>query len=306
LPFDCRINIISFLRPSELYSCYALVSRQSYEDTKCQYLPQVEWGEVYCGRTNLADFLKRISLPCYREAFRPPRKRLVLLGCENLTRSDLSCEELDDLIEPATLLHVTRLELSIPKSGGTTNVLVRSVPWALSKMFPNLRHLEMDNVHGGPISEGDLVSELSFFNNNTCPNLEIVQWKNRVGGCRFFRGNDMASFPALKEVYFDNIFADFRYDGEFSSVTFNFLFSGPEEQRCILFKCNKYLEKVSLLGAKVVDMNDESNDIIALPQSALMKFVRNTPSLKWFRSDLSESNIKELQQERPNVIFCTL
>merc|ERR1712238_451069 len=34
-----------------------------------------------------------------------------------------------------------------------------------------------------------------------------------------------------------------------------------------------------------------------------IKFVRHAPSLKWFRSDLSQENVDMLQTERPNVEF---
>ena len=37
-------------------------------------------------------------------------------------------------------------------------------------------------------------------------------------------------------------------------------------------------------------------------QNMLIKFVRNAPpSLKWFRSDLTQGNIDMLQSERPGI-----
>jgi hypothetical protein len=41
-----------------------------------------------------------------------------------------------------------------------------------------------------------------------------------------------------------------------------------------------------------------------LPQEALMKFVRHTPKLRWFCSDLTQDNIAILKEERPDVEFC--
>lgn len=40
-----------------------------------------------------------------------------------------------------------------------------------------------------------------------------------------------------------------------------------------------------------------------IPQAALMTFVRRTPSLRWFRSDLTAQNVALLQAERPDIIF---
>jgi hypothetical protein len=41
-----------------------------------------------------------------------------------------------------------------------------------------------------------------------------------------------------------------------------------------------------------------------LPQEALIKFVRHTPKLRWFCSDLTQDNIAILKEERPEVEFC--
>jgi hypothetical protein len=41
-----------------------------------------------------------------------------------------------------------------------------------------------------------------------------------------------------------------------------------------------------------------------LPQEALIKFVRHTPKLRWFCSDLTQDNIAILKEERPEVDFC--
>jgi hypothetical protein len=41
-----------------------------------------------------------------------------------------------------------------------------------------------------------------------------------------------------------------------------------------------------------------------LPQEALIKFVRHTPKLRWFCSDLTQENIAILKEEHPEVEFC--
>lgn len=40
-----------------------------------------------------------------------------------------------------------------------------------------------------------------------------------------------------------------------------------------------------------------------IPQDGLIKFVRNSPSLEWLRSNLSQENTKMLRAERPGVEF---
>ena len=38
-------------------------------------------------------------------------------------------------------------------------------------------------------------------------------------------------------------------------------------------------------------------------QAMLIKMVRNHPTLRWLRSDLTEENITMLQRERPDITF---
>jgi hypothetical protein len=39
-------------------------------------------------------------------------------------------------------------------------------------------------------------------------------------------------------------------------------------------------------------------------QEALKRFVRSAPNLRWFRSDLTNENLKILKKERQNIVFC--
>lgn len=304
IPPECRFCIISYLQTSELFGSYALVSRQCRKDSLCGSLPQIHWGEVFCNE-KFVPFLHRMASPSFKAAFRHPRERLKVVGHSSLERPESSFQELECLAFAAQLPDFKTLDISIPKSVEGEHCLPRSVPWALSKMFQNLKMLDLSNVHGGPKEEGDLVSELAFFNHFNCPKLEIVRWNNRVGGCTFLRGHNMKTLEHLRELYIDGILVDFRYDGDFALETYNFLTSDSEE-RCIFFKCNKNLQKVSMLGAHFLEKTSEEPSaplVFPFPQSALLKFVRSTPTLRWFRSDLLPSNVEKLQKERPGVVF---
>jgi hypothetical protein len=61
------------------------------------------------------------------------------------------------------------------------------------------------------------------------------------------------------------------------------------------------LERATLKRAEYDSLND---DWKVLPQEALIMFVRHTPKLRWFCSDLTEENIAILKEERPEVEFC--
>jgi hypothetical protein len=60
------------------------------------------------------------------------------------------------------------------------------------------------------------------------------------------------------------------------------------------------LERVTLKHAEYCSGND---GWIELPQEALIKFVRHTPKLRWFCSDLTQDNVAVLKEERPDVEF---
>ena len=68
----------------------------------------------------------------------------------------------------------------------------------------------------------------------------------------------------------------------------------------IFHYCCEALKRVSIRNAECSDML--SNFVDVVPQNTLIKFVRNAPrTLRWFRSDLTQDNIKMLQLERPEI-----
>jgi hypothetical protein len=65
------------------------------------------------------------------------------------------------------------------------------------------------------------------------------------------------------------------------------------------------LERVSLKHATYLERHDSCGDYWKeLPQEALIKFVRQTPKLRWFCSDLTLENIAILKEERSEGEFC--
>lgn len=328
-PRECRVRIISYLRPKELYYAYALACRQLHEDSLDHTLTQRTWGEISAG-SDLSGLLKRMAHRSYRAAFGRPRTALKILGHTDMLRPDISWEDLENLARKATLSEVTSLDLSIPirspSSSSVENmncdgeertrqdkILIHEIPmtfypralsWALARALPNLMELNLSNLSGGPREEGDLASELSVFGHENTPRLSKIIWRHRIGGCRFLRGNDMQTLENLEELYLDNIMADFRYDGSYGSNTYGFFMecAGYETDRCIFFRCNRNLERVSLVGAKYLDQ--ETLREHPFPQSMLIKFVQGTPKLKWFRSDLKKTNLEMLKAERPDIVFC--
>jgi hypothetical protein len=67
--------------------------------------------------------------------------------------------------------------------------------------------------------------------------------------------------------------------------------------------CCNGLERVSIKNARYRDYEDGQEMIRLLPQTVLIKFARNAPRLRYFRSDLTQANIMMLRMEKPEIEF---
>lgn len=331
VPRDCRVHILSYLSPTDLYANYAHCSRSCHADSLDSDLPQTEWGEFHVGvhkpdttelleqkEISMESLLQRIARPSFLRAWQAPRCHMQIAGHEqngaiaiSASTDDLSFEEMQDLASEVTFEHVTSLTMSVSNEideddyqRPMNRVLPRSLPWLLSSILPGLVCVDFSNLQGGPMHEGDYISELSLFNSSNTPNIRKISWNNRKGGCYFLRGKDMKSLDNLKELYMDNILCDWRFDKLFAPLMNQFFDETSIIQRFFFFACNKSLEKVSLKGGRYLSFTNRSSDMIDFPQWALMRFVRRTASLKWLRSDLTQENIKLLSRERPEIHFC--
>ena len=216
---------------------------------------------------------------------------------------------MQDITSNISFEDVTSLDMSVDEvideeqsQSSLNRVLPRCLPWALASILPGLIELDLSNLQGGPMKEGDYISELSLFNASNTPNVRKITWNNRVGGCYFLRGKDMRSLENLQELHFDNILCDWRFDKLFATLMNQFFDETSIIQRFFFFACNNSLERVSLKGGRYVAMANAA-ERLDFPQWALMRFVRRTPTLKWFRSDLTQENIELLQYERPEIEF---
>ena len=161
----------------------------------------------------------------------------------------------------------------------------------LTIMFPNLRKINLTNIrlhHNTNLA-------------NFCPHLETIIWKTttRCGGyCVRADGGYFASFHNLKDITLDNRCFFFnsnqRRDMADRTNTTKFLFH----------KCIRNNTKLARVSMKNVCFNVSGRHYDrTTPQHVFMKFVRNVPSLTYFRSDLTPENIAILQLERPAMVF---
>jgi hypothetical protein len=191
-----------------------------------------------------------------------------------------------------TLQHVTVLDLSFPSNALKKGIEIPAgILNILGRMMPFLREINLSNAS---------VSDSSFlYFVDECRTLENITWNNNHEST-WILGNVFMRCNNLKELYMD--------DSIFFSATVVEAALEDEGNRvcCILYRCNTKLERVSLKNLKISDghrFNTTPHPLRNVSQAALVKFVRLTPSLRWFRSDLIPENVAVLQAERPEVTF---
>jgi hypothetical protein len=120
-------------------------------------------------------------------------------------------------------------------------------------------------------------------------------------------------------VYFDDKVPLAAFCKEYSQLEQEVWFDNASRhnngQDWVLLQEYLNLERVTLKHADYVELYKRNIDGLGefyrkdppwkeLPQEAMIKFVRHTPKLRWFSSDLTQENIALLKEERPEVEFC--
>jgi len=287
---DCMLLILSFLSNDDMDS-FSVCSRDCYEVRSDESLNQTRTGTILWRETTTANALyDTIARRGWRSVFRGNRTRLRVEGIEKL-RLPLDFFTTDDE-RAAKLPGVTCLDLSCDPSDERmrekTLYVIR-----LILILPNLQNMDLSYVTVSPI--GMMIS-------NTCPNLTRLTWKG-CNGSLVLTGEAL-KLPNLTELYLD--------DSRFS------LFTVPLESReardfedeptngsttnFFMWMYCSGLERLSMRNAKW-DAIPRNEVPLPITQEMLIKFVRNTPTLRWLRSDLAEDSIAILKRERPEVTF---
>jgi hypothetical protein len=178
---------------------------------------------------------------------------------------------------------ITSLDLS-SGSRGTTASLIS----ALFSMLPNLRQVDISSKE---ISLRYILKELF----RSCPSLEKLTMHNSTGFCLSAFG---MGFPSnIKEIYIDNSYFDAYENDELVRMA-----DLNNHQDTFMFQyCCNALERVSIRNMKLDQIYNVKQQL-KFNQNASIKFIRNAPqTLRWFRSDLTQKNMKMLRMERPGI-----
>jgi hypothetical protein len=295
ISLECNARILQFLDVDDLANA-AQVSRRFNENSLHPSLPQNRTAMLTCVRRldKSTGIFSCSPLPLLQKlrdkgALDQYQRftKIKMIG-HNLLDSASYVEALNEVPDPRTLPYVRSLDLSFPSTALQKDKKFKvCVSAILSCTMPCLREIDLCNAH---VAE----SALRHFAAQ-CPALEKITW-NHHHGTTNMSGKALNACQSLKELYMDNsvftfsIYEDYR------------LHLGSDD--CIFSRCNTFLERVSLKNAGIrFTYKPYTFPTLPMYQTCLIKFVRNTPSLRWFRSDLSPENIAILQAERPEVTF---
>ena len=270
----------------------------------------------YSGDPRLRHFLSNMN-----RYFHDVSKTRILQGFQHWKVQDmrefeikieLKNDELERLTHNIRMTGIVSLDMSSPLPIARCRRLT-TLYRVISFMVPNLQQLDLSHTMMGTSILGKFAVR--------CPRLEIIRWNfNRDSYGIDAEGYELDSLNFLKELYFDNCYFGFDHhrlideNGDYNDfhgdddddngvVEIDAMSDSNNYPNIFLFHKlnNKPLERISLRNARYKDFG---LIVHTVPQQILMKFVRNAPStLVWFRSDLSATNIRILQSERPGIQF---
>ena len=197
------------------------------------------------------------------------------------------------------------VSLDISSSTGITEDEVLSIdscalPNYLTDILPNLLEINCSNRTFHSKSMRKFCRMCPRLERITWNNIKFVGWDVTPTVC----GSFMHDAKNLKEIYMDD--CEFFCSG-FDYQKFMNLDGDPHSY--IFHCCSKInvLVRLSIKNADVIIRSDWDVPCrfeMKFCQDILIKFVRKAPpSLKWFRSDLTQGNINMLQLERPEIEF---
>jgi len=294
LPIKCRVFILKHLERDDLIAM-SLTCKNLRKD--CQDYHRA--FSTFRVRGTLGDTHSLLRLLCESEregAFSKFHHLKVQLPHAFTTVTDQNVKE---IVQGLQITGITSLDLSVPLRAKKKHQKVRtSTLKALGSLLPRLREINLTNV----VVANPALLEIA----EKCPLLEVLTW-NRHTTMSFLDGSTLGACHNLKELYMDD--SVFCHVGNGLGLVADFDYQQPTclsrrksiQQPTIFFRCSKSLERVSIRNARASSSFKSPKG--CLPQTALINFVRHVPTLRWFRSDLSELNVAMLKAERPEVQF---
>lgn len=309
---DILIYLMHFL-PFDDLGNFAVVSRQCADARNHFSLDQTRMGSIIIhtgtlrhkqeGKWNAEKFLERAYSRKWDNAFQGRRTRLRIVGLELVEPSKLS--RITRLAKRVQLENVTSLDVSFTSSLDARHRRVKnSVVKTLALMLPRLKELDVSYMKVTP-------SAMTTFA-KTCPDLEVFRWTGSDDALDF-SGKNFTMCKNLKGLYLDGSRLYHRFRHSFDTpflVDEEYVNNFLADHHILLSSCNSRLERVSIKRCKYFSWTISASHPLGqgpdtvIAQDAMKRFVLNTPTLRWFQSDLSPGNVQLLRKKCPNVEFC--
>lgn len=130
---------------------------------------------------------------------------------------------------------------------------------------------------------------------NRCPKFKRIKWNGPM--CLHLHGGRGSS--NLSELYLNGcVFLELR--NWIAAYASNL----PEARGVYMMVNCTRLQRLSIKNA-CLKPNMHNRKPYRVPQAIIIKMVRNHPTLRWLRSDLTKENVAMLQRERPDISFVT-
>jgi hypothetical protein len=325
---ECLVAILNFLTFEDLNN-FSLVSKQCYNIRCHQYLDQTRSGTICLdgsGVKSTIELMEKVKEKQWHKCFQGNRRHLRLQGLNHIS-SDIKSIDGAFVRKCSPLKEVTSLDCSerqrYLRSGSgvaaPSSWLNRYEDYvdkgfahglALSLLVPNLKEIDMSLTSLTSLG----VAWLAEHN----PNLECIRWNHSlIWPINHHAYDILRACRNLKELHIDDarlLFTPPRRTRRTAEINLdhnagendnnqnndNAAELDVEEMWTSLAESSQNIERVSCRRSKWY----QNSKFRTFSQESLMRFVRNAPNLKWFRSDLTAENIAILKEERPNIVFC--
>jgi hypothetical protein len=322
---ESRIRILGYLSPSDLAEA-CLVSAQFARDCFHGSLPAVDrtaallleenWGSSEISRDRDAERLRRLVTDLAQRAS---------FG-RSVNALEVHYGDGSPLVASVPTARRSRTGLAVPgvhtlRLIWTGERIAAQATGTLLPLLPDLRHLEYSgHLHDVP------VDELSSFGGIADRFRSLV----RREGILWHDGRELAVFRNVRDLCLDGSTICFRRTnvqrgagavirlGEPAASRVEAM-EDEDHENYLLCRCGLPLERVSLRALRCQSImflgaegdSDWENyrrgrwglDSLhpEVSQLGLIKFVRRTPTLRWFRADLTAETVALLRRERPDV-----
>ncbi|KAL3943459.1 MAG: hypothetical protein SGBAC_002470 [Bacillariaceae sp.] len=283
---DCLVNTLQFLSWEEL-NVFALTSKGCHHARCHSSLDQTRCGTIVLGQgvSDTIEFIQKANENKWADKF---QGNMTHLRLQDLPHLSAQIDPINEVFIQgmSQMKHVQCLDCSIIESNAMLEYaenLEKGLAQGLilSLLFPNLQQITLNCL---PLT----VLGLSLIAERN-KSLRVIRWERSVVWPIGDQATSyMRAFQGIEELYLDGARMILCWDLD------------QDRLWRFLAENSKRLQKVSVKGTLVYR---EDGQFSLLSQESMMRFVRTTSTLRWFRSHLDQENISKLRKDRPDVEF---